>query len=122
MKEILEKDADYILLRDTVENGFPKDKKHCSGESLRFWNIRDDLSVEDGIILYGNRIVIPRAMKKEGLKRLHSQARIQGGGIWGTCPPLEPNAQRKKSTEIKRLEGTDSAKISKIFKMNFFFS
>ena len=72
MKEILEKDADYILLRDTVENGFSKDKKHCSGESLRCWNVRDDLSVEDGIIFYGNRIVIPRAMMKEVLKRLHS--------------------------------------------------
>ena len=46
----------------------------------------------------------------------------RGGGISGTCPPLEPNAQRKKSTEIKRLEGADSAKISKIFKINFFFA
>ena len=35
----------------------------------------------------------------------NSQARIQGGGgIWGMRPfPLEPNVQRKKSLEIKRL-------------------
>ena len=72
MRDIVEKDADYILLRYTVENGFPKDKKHCSGESLRFWNVSADLSVEDGIILYGNRIVIPRATRKEVLKRLYS--------------------------------------------------
>ena len=36
-------------------------------------------------------------------------------------PPLEPNAQRKKSTEIKRLERTDSAKIAKIFNLIFLF-
>ena len=44
------------------------------------------------------------------------------GGEFGACaPPLEPNAQRKKSMEIKRLEGTDSAKIAKIVNMIFFF-
>ena len=52
---------------------------------------------------------------------INTQARIQGGAFGARAPPLEPNAQTKKSTEIKRLEGADSAKISKIFKMNFFF-
>ena len=33
------------------------------------------------------------------------QARIQGGGIWGMCPPLEPNAQRKNLRRLKDLRG-----------------
>ena len=33
------------------------------------------------------------------------QARIQGGGIWGMCPPLEPNAQRKNLRRLKDLWG-----------------
>ena len=45
------------------------------------------------------------------------------GGHLGHVPPPPPLSlmPNEKSTEIKRLEGTDSAKISKIFKMNFFF-
>ena len=47
--------------------------------------------------------------------------RVSKGGAFGArAPPLSlmPN---EKSMEIKRLEGADSAKISKIFKMIFFF-
>jgi transposase InsO family protein len=38
---------------------------------LPYWNIRDELSVIDGIILKGDRIVVPLAMRKEMLQRIH---------------------------------------------------
>ena len=42
------------------------------------------------------------------------QARIQGGGIWGTCPPLEPNAQRKNLRRLKDLRGPIQRKSPKL--------
>ena len=45
------------------------------------------------------------------------QARIQGGGgIWGTCPPLEPNAQRKNLRRLKDLRGQIQQKSPKFSK------
>jgi hypothetical protein len=38
---------------------------------LPYRNIRDELSVIDGIILKGDRIFVPLAMRKEMLKRIH---------------------------------------------------
>ena len=49
------------------------------------------------------------------------QARIQGGGIWGTCPPLEPNAQRKNLRRLKDLRGQIQQKSPKFSKWIFFF-
>ena len=44
------------------------------------------------------------------------QARIQGGGIWGMCPPLEPNAQRKNLRRLKDLRGPIQRKSPKFSK------
>ena len=50
-----------------------------------------------------------------------AQARIQGGGgIWGTCPPLEPNAQRKNLRRLKDLRGQIHQKSPKFSKWFFF--
>ena len=37
----------------------------------RFWNIRNELSVDDGIVLYGPRIIVPKSERREVLERLH---------------------------------------------------
>ena len=49
---------------------------------------------------------------------LTRQARIQGGGIWGMCPPLEPNAQRKNLRRLKDLRRPIQRKSPRFF---FFF-
>ena len=37
-----------------------------------FWSIKDYLSVEDGLIYNGQRLIIPEAYRKEYLDRVHS--------------------------------------------------
>ena len=52
-----------------------------------------------------------------GIKKImYAQARIQGGGIWGTCPPLEPNAQQKNLRRLKDLRGQIQQKSPKFSK------
>jgi len=36
-----------------------------------YWNYRDELGVEDGIILKGSRIIIPQSLRADVLKQLH---------------------------------------------------
>ena len=65
-------DTNYKTLKDTVMNGFPKDRQRAEPTTLPYWNIQDELSVDKEIILYGQRIIIPKTLRRDILKRLHS--------------------------------------------------
>ncbi|KAG0722364.1 Transposon Ty3-I Gag-Pol polyprotein [Chionoecetes opilio] len=40
-----------------------------------YWKLRDDLSTEDGLVLYGSRLVIPTSLRSHVLSRLHDSHR-----------------------------------------------
>ena len=64
-------DDNYKTLIHNVENGFPTERNKADANVAPFWNIRNELSVDDGIVLYGPRIVVPKAARREVLARLH---------------------------------------------------
>ena len=65
-------DTDLAELRDVIVRGWPHTQYQLP-ESLRdFWNYRDELSVENGIILKGERVLIPEPMREDILKQLHT--------------------------------------------------
>ena len=43
-------DNQYETLKVTIQKGFPKCKQQVNSEIMPFWNIRDDLSIEDNLI------------------------------------------------------------------------
>ncbi|XP_014678509.1 PREDICTED: uncharacterized protein K02A2.6-like [Priapulus caudatus] len=74
MKEIqdeMQKDADLQLLMVTILSGWPNDRVTCPSQILEYWNYRDELSVIDGIIFKGSRILIPKKLRSEMLKKIH---------------------------------------------------
>ena len=57
-------DETYIQLKATILKGFP-DHKYQPTEALRqYWQVCHELSIEDDLILYGCRLLIPTAMRK----------------------------------------------------------
>ena len=50
------------------------------------------------------------------LAQAWSGAYPRGGGIWGMCPPLESNAQRKNLRRLKDLKGPIQRKSPKFSK------
>ena len=52
------------------QDGWP-DKSLVKGELKQFFHVASELSVEDGLLLRGNRIVIPMALRAPVLNRLH---------------------------------------------------
>ncbi len=65
-------DDDMLLLLDTIENGFP-DKRHLTPTAIRdFHHHKDHLYSIDGVIIYKDRIVIPRALRHSCLSALHA--------------------------------------------------
>ena len=66
------RDVELKTLSDIVESGWPNDRRDVPSIVLPFWNYRDELVINDGIILKGERIVVPKALRGDILRQLHS--------------------------------------------------
>ena len=54
-----------------INTGFPCDKKNLPTDLQEFWNNRDTLSIENGLITCSNRIIVPKEMRAEMLQYIH---------------------------------------------------
>ena len=66
------KDPTMQLLKNTIYNGWPGYRKHCPKELWEYWNIRCDLVLEDGLILKGDRVVVPESLRTRVLEATHT--------------------------------------------------
>ena len=64
-------DDKLALLKQTIMQGWPKSIKQVPPVLQHFWTFREELTVEDGLILKGTRIVIPNKQCKAVLKLIH---------------------------------------------------
>ena len=71
LKKTAEGDHTYQQLLAAVSHGFPSSKEILPNALLPFWNVRDQLSSHDGLILKGCRILIPHASRKATMEALH---------------------------------------------------
>ena len=75
LEEIREETAKDESLKDLIEiikRGWPERIQACISNSTRmYWDVRDELSELNGIILRGERILISTSMRKEMLERIH---------------------------------------------------
>ena len=72
IQEETDKDQDLKVLQQYIVEGWPDHQSQTLLPAKPYWNYRDELSIEKGIILRGERIVIPQSMHKEMLKRIHN--------------------------------------------------
>lgn len=72
LREETGKDNTLSALYKVITHGWPEDKAAVS-ESLRaYWNYRDELSVQNGIIYKGTQVMVPQSMHKEMLGKIHA--------------------------------------------------
>ena len=64
-------DPGYQSLFSFVTNGFPEHKSDLPEVTRQYWQVRSGLTVDDGIVLCGSRLVIPPSMRRETLVMLH---------------------------------------------------
>ena len=72
MQEATSSDEQLTQLSDLIQEGFPDDCRSLQPELRPFHRYRDSLSRVDGVILLGDRIVVPRALRPNILKALHA--------------------------------------------------
>ncbi|CAC5393077.1 unnamed protein product [Mytilus coruscus] len=65
------KDDTLQTLTRLIIDGWPDEKNEVPKEVFEYWNFRDELSNVNGIILKGEKIIIPTSMRKNMLNKLH---------------------------------------------------
>ena len=65
--------ADPILceLRETILQGWPNTFRETSKNLQPYWSYRDELAIENGILMKSGRIIIPKMMQPEILQKIH---------------------------------------------------
>ncbi|XP_048587408.1 uncharacterized protein K02A2.6-like [Nematostella vectensis] len=106
------KDPALTSLRSIVSNGWPEKRSECPPHLHGYWNYRDEITVSDGLILKGTRIIIPKTLQADVLKQLHyahqgsekCKLRAKGSVFWKninmdiedmvkSCAPCQRNAR-----------------------------
>ena len=71
LRKHAEQDEEYQLLQTFILNGFPKHRKQLPESCRRYWNIHQQLTVDDDLIVYGCRLLIPSRTRHQVLTNLH---------------------------------------------------
>ena len=58
-------------LSSYINMGFPCEKKNLPTDLQEFWNFRDTLSIKNGLLTCGSRIIVPHEMRAEMLQYIH---------------------------------------------------
>ena len=71
LRQYAGEDVVYQQLLHYIRDGFPEHRSQLPEECRRFWNVRNHLSIDEGLVVYGCRLVIPAKMQREVLLQLH---------------------------------------------------
>ena len=58
-------------MKHIIQQGWPKTIKEVPTEVQKYWTFHEELTIEDGLILKGTRIIIPDEKREEILKLIH---------------------------------------------------
>lgn len=73
LKQIQEKresDDTCQLLRNYSMHGWPS-KSSVDSKCVNYWQHRNEIAVEEGLLMRGSRIIIPASLQKEILESIH---------------------------------------------------
>ncbi|KAJ8405582.1 hypothetical protein AAFF_G00315620 [Aldrovandia affinis] len=67
-------DRDECLqaLKNTVLMGWPDVKEEAPLIAREYWPFRDEISVQNGVLFRGQKVIIPKSLRPEMLTRIHS--------------------------------------------------
>lgn len=67
----LKSDDTLKTVMQYVQNGWPEEKRRVHGPIAKYWSERGNISLHDGLLLRGRRIIIPPRLRADVLRRLH---------------------------------------------------
>ena len=66
-----QEDDELILLKHKITNGWPNSIKEVPPEIQAYWTFCEELTIENGLVLKGTRIVIPKGNHKQVPAMIH---------------------------------------------------
>ena len=72
VKDIATTDSVITALRDIIQRGWPNTKSGISENLYPYFDIRDELIVQDNLIFKGSQLVIPATMRREMMSLTHA--------------------------------------------------
>lgn len=72
IRDATERDDALQALCTVITNGWPDKKAELTSSVAVYYSYRDELSIQDGIILRGERVVIPQSLRADMKRRVHS--------------------------------------------------
>lgn len=64
-------DPTLSKLRDVIHEEWPATREKCHKALHNYWNFREELIIEDGLIMNQERIVMPTTFRHENLNTIH---------------------------------------------------
>ncbi|KAK2154541.1 hypothetical protein LSH36_266g04051 [Paralvinella palmiformis] len=64
-------DEHFIHLKRYIAHGWPKYRSNISPQLYAYWNVRDEIHLEDNLLFVGERLIIPASIRNELLQQLH---------------------------------------------------
>ncbi|XP_045135678.1 uncharacterized protein K02A2.6-like [Portunus trituberculatus] len=75
LRKVATEDPEYVQLLHFVKNGFPMDRYALPNVLRPYWKLREDLYCDEDLVLYGARVLVPTALRRRVLARLHDSHR-----------------------------------------------
>ena len=71
LRDETDNDDEMLSLKSIIMSGWPETRRQLATQLRPYWPFRDELTVDDGIIMKSDRIVIPLRARSEILAKLH---------------------------------------------------
>ena len=71
MRISTQEDDDFTLFKHTITHGWPSTIREVPSEIQPYWTFREELTVEDGMILKGTQIVVAHKKGQTTLQLIH---------------------------------------------------
>ncbi|CAK1554172.1 unnamed protein product [Leptosia nina] len=71
IKKCTATDFELKALTDCINNGWPEYKRNVDCIVSKYWSMKDELFIVDGVIFRQNLVIIPQCLRKEMLKIIH---------------------------------------------------
>ena len=71
LKETTCEDPVLSTVYQLVQHGWPKERRRVPNVAKYYWDFRDELSTDEGLLLKGLSLIIPAALRENYLQRLH---------------------------------------------------
>ena len=65
-------DEQLSTLKQVIWPGWPETRKRCHPHVSEYWNHRDEITEADGILLKGEKIIIPHSLRPHMLRCIHT--------------------------------------------------